>query len=61
MTVKQLIEKLKEFPENMPVATINYINPEDIDDPEWIRVSMATWVHSNYPYNKPDFDYVNLE
>ena len=61
MTVKQLIEKLREFPENMPVATINVINPEDIDDPEWIKVSIATWVHSNYPYNKPDFDYVNLE
>ena len=61
MTVKQLIEKLKEFPENMPIATFNDINPEDIDDPEWIKVSIATWVHSNYPYNKPDFDYVNLE
>ena len=61
MTVKQLIEKLKEFPENMPGATLNDINPEDRDDPEWIKVSIATWVHSNYPYNKPDFDYVNLE
>ena len=61
MTVKQLIEKLKEFPENMPVATFNAIKPKDIDDPEWIKVSIATWVHSNYPYDKPDFDYVNLE
>ena len=34
MTVKQLIEKLREFPKNMPVATINDINPEDVDDPE---------------------------
>ena len=61
MTVKQLIEKLKEFPENMPVATLNDINPEDIDDPEWIKISIVTWTHSNYPYDKPDFDYVNLE
>lgn len=61
MTVKQLIEKLEEFPEDMPVATFHDINPEDIDDPDWITVNVYTWEHQNYPYNKPNFDYVNLE
>lgn len=61
MTVKQLIDKLLKFPEDMPVATVNDINPEDIDDPEFIKVKICTWEHNNYPYNKPSFDYVNLE
>lgn len=61
MTVKQLIKKLEEFPEDMPVATTHSINPEDIDNPNFIEVSICTWEHDNYPYNKPNFDYVNLE
>lgn len=61
MTVKQLIEKLREFPDDMPVATIRLINPEDIDNPNFIEVNVCTWVYDNYPYNKPSFDYVNLE
>ena len=61
MTVKQLIEKLKTFPEDMPVATVNDINPSDVDDPNFISVAIKTWEHNNYPYNKPSFDYVNLE
>lgn len=61
MTVKQLIEKLSEFPMNMPVATIGLINPEDRDDPDFITVNIQTWEHNNYPYNEPSFDYVNLE
>lgn len=61
MTVKQLIDKLLEFPQDMPVATIYDINPEDVDDPDWIKVNICTWEHQNYPYNKPSFDYVNLE
>ena len=61
MTVKQLIDKLREFPEDMPVATFNDINPVDKDDPNWIRVDMRLWQHNNYPYDKPSFPYVNLE
>ena len=61
MTVKQLIEKLKQFPDDMPVATIGEINYSDIDDPEFIDVQVKTWTHSNYPYDKPDFEFVNLE
>ena len=60
MTVKQLIDKLQEFPENMPVAIFHDINPSDIDNPNFIEVNVCTWEHNNYPYNKPSFDYVNL-
>ncbi len=61
MKVKELINKLQKFPDDMPVATINDINPEDIDDPNWIGVNICTWEPQNYPYNRPSFDYVNLE
>lgn len=61
MRVKELINKLQEFPQDMPVAISHDINPEDIDDPDFIEVNICTWEHSNYPYNKPSFDYVNLE
>lgn len=60
MRVKELIDRLLEFPQDMPVAIIYDINPEDIDDPNWINVNIWTWEHNNYPYNKPSFDYVNL-
>ena len=43
MTVKQLIENLQEFPEDMPVATCFAINPEDIDNPNFIEVNVCTW------------------
>ena len=61
MIVKQLIDKLREFPENMPVAIDHFINPCDIDNPDFIKVNICAWEHSNYPYDKPSFDYVNLE
>ena len=61
MKVKELINKLLEFPQDMPAATFYDINPEDIDDPNWIKVKICTWEHQNYPYNKSSFDYVNLE
>ena len=61
MTVKQLIEELNKFPEDMPVTIMNDINPEDVDDPHWLSVEKWTWTHDNYPYNKPDFDYINLQ
>ena len=51
LTVNDLINKLKEFPEDMPIS-INMAG-ETIED-----VAIQTWVHSNYPYNKPDKDYV---
>lgn len=61
MKVKELIDKLLEFPQDMPVATFHVIKPEDIDNPDWIKVNICTWEHQNYPYDKPSFDYVNLE
>ena len=44
----------------MPVATWNEITWQDIDDPEFIDVAVYTCEHSNYPYDKPSFRYVNL-
>ena len=61
MRVKELINKLQEFPDDMPVATIGVIEPEVIDDPDFIAVNVCTWKDYDYPYNKPSFDYVNLE
>ena len=61
MTVKQLIDELKQFPENMPVATICDIDWNTKDDPHWIKVQKQMWEHNNYPYDKEDFEYVNLE
>ena len=57
MTVKQLIDKLKKFPEDMPVATCSEISRVDIDDPDWICVSRMTKTVKG----KPDFEYINLE
>lgn len=61
MTVAQLIERLKEFPQHMPVTIINDINWVEKDDPHALRVSVRTWIHGNYPYDKPNFDYVNID
>ena len=61
MTVKQLKKALDKFPEDMPVATFSDINWMTKDDPNWITVKEQTWTHSNYPYDKEDFKYVNLE
>lgn len=54
MTVKDLIEKLKQFPPDMPVAT-------GYDVFEEVYVSIKTWTHTNYPYDKPDFHFVSIE
>lgn len=54
MTVKELIEKLMQFDPEMLIAT-NYDVYDDID------VSVKTWIHANYPYDKPSFDFVSIE
>lgn len=61
MTVRQLIDKLKEFPEDLPIATWGDINWKSKDDPNFIKVTKETWTHQSYPYDKDDFDYINLE
>lgn len=61
MTVAQLIEKLKELPQDDYVATYNDIGWDSKDDPNQININKYVWVHNNYPYDKPDFEYWNLE
>ena len=46
MTVKEMIEKLKEFPEDMKVVDDLYMDIED--------VYIDTWEDINYPYDEPD-------
>lgn len=53
MKVKDLIERLKEFDENLRVLDSYYL---DID-----VVEERTWVDSNYPYDKPDEQVVIIE
>ena len=61
MTVGELIEKLKQFPQDMPVACDgNIYYPPDCGLCD-IEITRRTWTHSNYPYDKPDFEYINLE
>lgn len=61
MTVRQLIDKLKEFPEDMPVAIIYDIGYKQKDDPDDIKVIKRIYMDQTYPYNRDDFDFVNLE
>ena len=60
MTVKELKEKLDQFPDDMPVATMGDIDWKSKDDPNWVTVRKQTWTHGNYPYNRPDFEFVNI-
>lgn len=61
MTVKELMEELQKWPSNMPVATLQDIDWATREDPHWIKVSKKTYINNNWPYDKPDFDYVDLE
>lgn len=61
MTVGQLIAELRKFPEDMPVAVLSEISWKTKDEPNWVDVSQHTCIHNNYPYDEPDFEYVNLE
>lgn len=53
-TVSEIINKLKKFPEDMLVGI-------DGDISSSIVIEKRTWVDSNYPYDKPDVDFVNME
>jgi hypothetical protein len=45
----------------MPVAVDdNIYYPPDSDYYD-IEVKQKTWVDSNYPWNRPNFEYVNIE
>lgn len=53
MTVEDLIDQLSHFPKNMEVVDYAF---DDI-----LSVHIKTWVDTNYPYNRPDKDYVCLD
>lgn len=54
MTVTKLIEILKGFPQDMIVCT----DGDLWGDPE---ITIKTWIHSNYPYNLPNKEYVSID
>ncbi len=58
MTIIQLIKKLQEFPEDMPVTTWNMIDPRSLDDPDSIEITVKRY-EAEYK-GGPYFDYVNL-
>lgn len=46
MTVKEVIEELQKFPQDMEVCDAFF---EDVE-----TVIEATYIHTNFPYDKPD-------
>ena len=61
MTVGELIEELRKWPEDMPVGVWGDLVYPPEHPSNLLKVEKRTWIHSNYPYDKPDFDYVNIE
>jgi len=63
MTVKELIEELKKFPQDMPVAVGSDIcKDRHTHEPySTVGIKISHWEDTNYPYNEEDFDYVNLD
>ena len=59
MTVGELIQELQKYDENLPVAIDGdiYYPPKTYK----IEISQRIWVDSNYPWNRPNFEYINLE
>ena len=53
MTVSELIEKLKEFDQDLRVVDDCMLDIEDVVE--------TTWVDSNYPYDKPDEQVVMIK
>lgn len=46
MTVEELIRSLENFPKDMEVMDSGYMEIESVCE--------GTWIHTNYPYDKPD-------
>lgn len=46
MTVKELIKRLEQFSEDMEVVDAGYMDIESVYE--------STWIHTNYPYDKPN-------
>ena len=61
MTVRELIDELKKCPQDMPVAVDMNIMWTPEADYNKLEISQRTWVDTNYPWNRPDFDYINIE
>ncbi len=53
LIVDELIKLLQQFPKDMGVVDCGFNGITG--------ASIRTWIHSNYPWNKPDTDYVMLE
>ena len=52
LTVGELIERLKEFPQDLPVCTDGYVGIEIVEK--------RTYEDSNYPYNRPEEDFIYI-
>ena len=57
MTVEQLINELKKYPKDMPIAVYDNIDWNNKDIPDAIQVQKRVRVQDD----KPDFLYINLE
>ena len=53
LTVKGLIDRLKEFPEDMPVCDDGNYPINDVGE--------YLWEDTNYPYNTPDCEFIKLK
>lgn len=54
MKVKDLIRELKKYPQDMIVTVDNDIFSD-------IEIEVQVWTHTNYPYDKPDVEFLNLQ
>lgn len=61
MKVSELIEELKKYPLDMPVSVDSSIMYPPEADYNKLEVSQRTWYDSNYPWNRPEFEYINIE
>lgn len=53
MTVGELIKGLEKFPKDMEVMDGSHMDIESVYE--------DTWIHTNYPYDKPDKQVVIID
>lgn len=63
MTVKELIEELKKYPQDMTVGIMYDVGRSRVTHQPYseVEIKIAHWEDTNYPYNEEDFDFVNVE
>lgn len=62
MTVKELINELKKYPDDMIVGVSEVHRDRKTNKPvSDIDLQIAHWEHTNYPYDLEDFDYLRIE